>query len=93
MKRIAIIGACVLAVAVVGLLSVTTYDHYRAKRDTTARADAAEQARITRNEAQFSADVIRLKDYCLRQNAAYQALPVKQKALEAAPDCSLQIAN
>lgn len=94
MKRKVIAVICLLAVLVVGALSVQAYNHYRQTRNAQAAAAAKEATLEAQGkaiqQATFNTEVDKLEALCHKDYLAYQALPATQQAKQQAPNCSLQ---
>lgn len=90
MKRKLILAACIVVIAVVGILSVQAYNHYRRQRNAVAAQAALQAKGEAQQKATFNAQVEKLDALCQRDYQAYQALTPAQKAKQQAPNCSLQ---
>lgn len=94
MKHKLTVAACVVAVAVIGVLSVQAYNRYKAKHNAQAAIattqQASKSAASAKQQAVFDAQAKSLQALCEKDLAAFNTLTKVQQAKEQAPNCSLQ---
>lgn len=87
--------ACVLAIAAASFVTVQGYHRYKTWASAQAAKAASYSAEMAHQnalrQANFNAQVKKLEDQCTKDKAAYDALPLAQKAKTPAPQCSVNL--
>jgi hypothetical protein len=88
MKHKLTVLICVIAIVIVGILSVQAYNHYQANQKIHNQTVATQNAKLAQQKANANqSEVDQLKTVCNQEVAGFNQLSLVQRAKISLPNC------